>query len=236
MRLPQPTLRNVASVLATILVATMAVTYVTTPGGSNSEAKVSRLLRSSDGKPLSKSIEAIARNDSPTAGLSRKRKASVFVPPEHGRTSRIGSLEVPEIGLDVSFREGVFDAVVARGPGHWPGTPLPGGAGNSVFAGHRTTYTKPFADLDLLQKGDAIHATVGKGERITYRVFQVAVIPEAEYVDFVLRQPKAQRARIITLFACTPKGFRTHRIVVKAKAERLPTTPAAEEQERGARV
>lgn len=235
MRVPQPTLRSVASVLATILVMTMVVTYVTTPGGSQSEAKVSRLLRRTDGRPLAKSVE-FAKNDSPLAGISQKRKRSIFVRPQHGKTSRIGSLEIPAVGLDVPFREGVFDAVVAQGPGHWPGTPLPGAAGNSVFAGHRTTYTKPFADLDLLQKGDAIRATVGKGERLTYRVFQVTVIPEAEYVDLVLRQPQAERARIITLFACTPEGSRTHRIVVKAKAVRLPQTPAVEEQGRGTRV
>ncbi|MGI8407487.1 MAG: sortase [Actinomycetota bacterium] len=155
---------------------TMVVTYVTTPGGSQSEAKVSRLLRRTDGRPLSKSVE-FAKNDSPTAGLSQKRKRSIFVSPQHGKTSLLGSLEIPAVGLDVPFREGVFDAVVAQGPGHWPGTPLPGAAGNSVFAGHRTTYTKPFADLDLLQKGDAIRVTVGKGERLTYRVFQVTVIP-----------------------------------------------------------
>jgi sortase A len=236
MRLPQPTLRNVGAVLASILVVTFVAVYVTTPGAPTEEAKVSRLLQRAASTPAEEIEPAGKGSDSPTAGVSRKRKRSIFVTPERGRTARIGRLEVPAIGLSASFREGVFDAVVERGPGHWPGTPLPGNAGNSVFAGHRTTFTKPFADLDLLRKGDAIRATVGKGDRLTYRVFQVTVVPEAEYADFVLRQPTEKRARMITLFACTPKGSRTHRIVVKAKAERLPTTPADEEQGRGDRV
>lgn len=236
MRLPQPTLRNISAVLASILVVTFVATYLSTPSETPKLPKVARLLAEAEKSPLSKSVQPIAQSDSPTAGVSKKRKKSIFVTPERGRTARIGVLEVPAIGLRVAFREGVFDAVVERGPGHWPGTPLPGNAGNSVFAGHRTTFTKPFEDLDLLRKGDAIRATVGKGERLTYRVFQISVVPEAEYADFVLRQPEDKRARTITLFACTPKGSRTHRIVVKARATRLPQTPAVDEQERGARV
>lgn len=237
MRLPQPNLRNVAAVLASFLVAAFVLSYVSTPAAPTSMPKVSRLLAQAKDVALSKSVQPTAeRSDSPTAGVSRSRKKSIFVTPVRGRTARIGILEVPAIGLRASYREGVFDAIVERGPGHWPGTPLPGDVGNSVFAGHRTTFTKPFEDLDLLKKGDAIRTTVGKGDRLTYRVFQVTVVPEAEYADFVLRQPKEKRARMITLFACTPKGSRTHRIVVKARAERLPETPAAEEREGGAQV
>lgn len=236
MRLPQPTLRNVGAVLASTLVVAFVAVYLTTPSASTKVAKVSKLLAQAEKSPSTKGERPAAESDSPTAGVSKKRKKSIFVTPERGRTARIGRLEVPAIGLRASFREGVFDAVVERGPGHWPGTPLPGNAGNSVFAGHRTTFTKPFEDLDLLRKGDAIRTTVGKGDRLTYRVFQIAVVPEAEYADFILRQPKERRARMITLFACTPKGSRTHRIVVKARAERLPQTPAVDEQERGARV
>lgn len=237
MRLPQPGLRNVGAVLASILVVAFVATYAMAPSASTTVPKVSRLLQRAEHQNLSKNVQPIVgRDDSPAAGVSKSRKKSIFVTPERGRTARIGTLEVPAIGLRTSFREGVFDAVVERGPGHWPGTPLPGNAGNSVFAGHRTTFTKPFADLDLLQKGDVIRTTVGKGDRLSYRVFQVTVVPEAEYADFVLRQPKEKRARMITLFACTPKGFRTHRIVVKARAERLPQAPVVEDQERGARA
>ena len=37
-----------------------------------------------------------------------------------------------------------------RGPGHYPGTPLPGARGTVAIAGHRTTYGAPFRRLDKL--------------------------------------------------------------------------------------
>lgn len=136
--------------------------------------------------------------------------------------SPLGFMQIPAVGLKTKFYSGVVDAVVEKGPGHWPGTPLPGNHGNSVFAGHRTTFTAPFADLDLLTNGDKIKTKVGRNETVTYRVFNTTVVPEVEYVDFVLRQPKKDRARLITVFACTPKGQRTHRIVVQARAIKAP--------------
>ena len=51
--------------------------------------------------------------------------------------------------------EGVQAApICASGPGHYPGTPLPGEAGNVAIAGHRTTYAHPFYDLNAVAPGD----------------------------------------------------------------------------------
>ena len=55
-------------------------------------------------------------------------------------------------GLDMAFVQGVSLAALQRGPGHYPGTPLPGQAGNVAIAGHRTTYLHPFWALDQLRK------------------------------------------------------------------------------------
>jgi LPXTG-site transpeptidase (sortase) family protein len=130
----------------------------------------------------------------------------------------VGRMAIPDIGLATPFRLGVHDSVVQLGPGLWPGTPLPGVPGNAVFAGHRTTHTRPFGDLDLLELRDLIVTRVPGLGRTEFRVFRTSIVPEAEYAEFVLRQPKAARARVITLFACTPKGQRTHRIVVQGRA------------------
>ncbi|MDQ4143738.1 MAG: class E sortase [Actinomycetota bacterium] len=182
------------------------------------QPRVSRILSSlEDGNEGSRGKSASTKNDSPTAGASIDDK-SVGISFERGRQIALGKIEIPAISLKTKFFEGVTDESVEIGPGHWPGTPLPGAAGNSVFAGHRTTYTKPFEDLDLLKRGDKIRTGLRNAKPTTYRVFKKTVVPEAEYADFVLRQPKTDRARMITLFACTPKGFRTHRIVVQAKA------------------
>ena len=69
----------------------------------------------------------------------------------------IGEMEIPKIGLVHTIYEGVSLTVVNHGPGHWPGTPMPGGYGNMVFAGHRTTYDHPFRNIDQLVEGDHDH-------------------------------------------------------------------------------
>nr|MBA2312178.1 class E sortase [Actinomycetota bacterium] len=119
------------------------------------------------------------------------------------------------------------DDVVRLGPGLWPGTPLPGDAGNAVFAGHRTTYTHPFGDLDLLGPGDVVRTRLRGAKATVFRVSKVSVVAESDYLDYVLRQPRRPGARMLTLFACTPKGQRTHRIVVQARAEPLESNEVA---------
>ena len=130
----------------------------------------------------------------------------------------LGRISIPSLGVRAKFRLGVDDAVVRLGPGLWPGTPLPGVQGNAVLAGHRTSYTHPFGDLDLLHRGDVVRTRTRGGRATVFRVFEVTIVPEASYQEFVLRQPRHSEARIITLFSCTPKGFRSHRIVVRARA------------------
>ena len=75
---------------------------------------------------------------------------------EPGPYEKLGRIAIPRIGLDVAFGEGVFAETLERGPGHWPGTPMPGRAGNSVVSGHRNTNTQPFLRIDELQPGDKI--------------------------------------------------------------------------------
>lgn len=135
----------------------------------------------------------------------------------------LGRLRIPDIGLDTPFFNGVHDEVLTNGPGHWPGTPLPGTVGNAVLSGHRTTWTAPFNRLDELTAGDTVHVAIGPERDLVYQVFQTAVVPESEYVDFVLAQPPEPGNRTITLFACHPEGDRTYRIVVRARADDAPT-------------
>ena len=57
-------------------------------------------------------------------------------------------ISVPSLDLEAVVFEGVSSATLAKGPGHMPGTPIPGQPGNSVISGHRTTYGRPFYDFD----------------------------------------------------------------------------------------
>ncbi|MBA2273056.1 MAG: class E sortase [Actinobacteria bacterium] len=186
------------------------------------EPKVTRLLDNLEdgaGDNASNGSDIKARDrvkgDSPIAG--KKTKRIRFVVPKD-RFVPIGQLQIPEINLDVAFRDGVHEDILIEGPGHWPGTPLPGEAGNAVLSGHRTTYTHPFGDLNLLELGDTVKAKLTGEKMVRFEVTRNTVVPEAEYADFVLRQPKRPKVRSITMFACHPKGYRTYRIVVRAKA------------------
>lgn len=142
----------------------------------------------------------------------------------------LGRISSAAIGLDAVYAAGVHPSVLERGPGLWPGTATPGQPGNAVISGHRTTHTLPFGDLDLLVPGDPVVIASDGGRSTTYRVTETAIVPEAEYTDFVLRRSEDPAARQLTLFACHPKGDRTHRIVVRATAD---ATDASDAGERG---
>lgn len=136
---------------------------------------------------------------------------------EPGPYRELGRLQIPSIGLDVAYGEGVFAETLVHGPGHWPGTPMPGRSGNSVISGHRNTETQPFKQLDELKPGDEITIT-GSDQSTTFRVRDTQIIPEAEYAEHVLRQPEDPGSRQVTLFACHPEGNPVFRIVVNAEA------------------
>lgn len=209
--------RTVAAAIVLLMPVALAAYLSWAPEPQVEEPRVSKILSSlEDGRRPPEQRDS-PRGDSPAVGASIDDKG-IPISFKRGRQIALGRIEIPAISLKTKFFEGVTDESVKRGPGHWPGTPLPGAAGNSVFAGHRTTYTHPFEDLNLLQRGDKVWTGLRNATATTYRVTKKTVVAEADYANFVLRQPEAKRARMITLFACTPKGSRTHRIVVQAKA------------------
>ena len=118
------------------------------------------------------------------------------------------ALEIPRMGLNESFFAGVTLGTLALGPGHWPGTALPGAIGNVVVGGHRTSNTRPFRHLDKLLPGDEVIFTTAAG-RFVYRVVRTDIVtPDTRWI---INQTAAYTA---TLFACHPVGSETERIVV----------------------
>lgn len=59
--------------------------------------------------------------------------------------------------------EGTSSSLQREGPGHLPGTPLPGQPGTAVLMGRSSTYGGPFGSIDGFAKGDVIAATTGEG-------------------------------------------------------------------------
>jgi len=123
----------------------------------------------------------------------------------------IGSLRIPAIGIDQTVRSGVAQAIIDKGVAHWSGTARPGENGNVVLAGHRSTRTKPFRDLDKLNLGDLVYMTDGDGFEVIYRVSDIYIVdPTDLWITYDGPAPS------VTMFACHPKGSDRYRIVVNA--------------------
>ncbi len=144
----------------------------------------------------------------------------------------IGIITIDRIDVQHVVVEGVSKADLKKGPGHYPGTPLPGQAGNAGIAGHRTTYGAPFNRIDELVPGDEIVVATPQGE-FTYDVIPAPDQPangQAWYtvtpdqVD-VLTDKGDNR---LTLTACHPKYSAKQRIIVNAVL-RSPVAPTKAE-------
>jgi sortase A len=124
-------------------------------------------------------------------------------------THEVGTIEIPRTGLRAPIYEGIRLSTLDRGPGHWPGSAMPGEAGNVVVAGHRTSHNAEFRHLDELVNGDEVimHTPAGA---FVYRVTSTEIVPP-DALWIVDQTP----ARTATLFACHPPGSVRERIVVR---------------------
>ena len=133
-------------------------------------------------------------------------------------------IRIPAIGVDVVVVEGTSASALRAGAGHYPDTPLPCDVGNVGIAGHRTTYGKPFNQVDRLKPGDKIFLDTPVGSC----AYQVAKDPFIVYpTDFsVVAPPPDPSARWLTLTSCHPKGSAARRIVIRATFVQGPVSPA----------
>ena len=122
-------------------------------------------------------------------------------------------IRIPAIHVDVVVVEGTSASALRAGAGHYPTTPLPCEDGNVGIAGHRTTYGKPFANLDRLKDGDVIVLETPVGS-CTYEVSKEPFVVNPNDLSVVANDPTK---RTLTLTTCHPKGSAAHRLVVQAK-------------------
>jgi len=134
----------------------------------------------------------------------------------------LGLLSIPRIGMnDDAIVEGVGEAQLEEGPGHYPGTPLPGQPGNVAIAGHRTTYGAPFYNLDQLQVGDPIFIQVPQGT-FQYDVIRSTVVSPSDTAVL-----DAAPLPILTLTTCNPRYSASTRLVVTALLQGVQAPPPA---------
>ncbi|MFW6113408.1 MAG: sortase [Actinomycetota bacterium] len=132
----------------------------------------------------------------------------------------VGRIMIPRIGLDAVMVEmaDVDDKEnLDKGPAHLMGTALPGEEGNCVIAGHRTTYSRPFYELDHLEVGDEVILNDIFGESFSYMITRVMIVgPE----DVWVMDPTPNAA--VTLIACHPPFSARNRIVVRGEMAHQP--------------
>jgi sortase A len=130
-------------------------------------------------------------------------------------------VRIPRLGADYArpLLEGTSRDILEKGVGHYDGTVLPGAVGNFAVAGHRTTYGRPFHDIDKLRTGDLVVVET----KTAYSVYAVKrheiVAPtDVQVIAPVPDKPGTKPTeRWMTMTACHPKYSAAQRYVVFAK-------------------
>ena len=131
-----------------------------------------------------------------------------------------GRIVVPRLGLSTVLVEGTSASDLARGPGHYRITALPGLGGTVAVAGHRTTYGQPFRHIDDLRPGDRITLEMPYGT-FRYAVTGHRIVDDTDWS--ILRRRSYEQ---LVLSACHPLHSASHRYVVFARLESQTTAAA----------
>ena len=164
-------------------------------------------------------------------GRAQKEMATQFVKPQPVQPQfggLVGRINIPSIGVSKYVVAGVRLKDLERGPGLFPGSPLPGQKGNVAIAGHRTTFGAPFSRIDEINDNEKIILETRDGT-FTYIVQGEPKIVAA--TDVAVAKTTNPDIAMITLVSCYPKWTSTQRIVVVAILDStelpLPPTPFA---------
>ena len=138
----------------------------------------------------------------------------------------VGRITIPSIGLSKFIVAGVRLADLQRGPGLFPGSPLPGQKGNVAIAGHRTTYGAPFSRINEIHD-KAIIILESRDGTFTYVVHGEPHVISA--TDTAVTKTTDAEIASLTLVSCYPKWTSSQRIIVVATLDSavtaLPATP-----------
>jgi sortase A len=157
--------------------------------------------------------------------LASSRLQQAYKDRKVGIGDALTRIKIPAIGVDTVVVEGTTNTALKAGAGHYEGTALPCDLGNMSIAGHRTTFGKPFANIDQLKPGDTITLETPIG-RCDYEVekapapFRSPASMAAAWVvapnDLrVINQDPAKAE--LTLTTCHPKGSAKERLIIRAR-------------------
>jgi sortase A len=154
-------------------------------------------------------LSRLASAEQRVAYLARQEQRSV------PNGAAVGRLQIAKLGVVYDVIQGTRTGDLARGPGHYASTGLPGQGRTIAIAGHRTTYLAPFRNLNELRRGDRIVLRMPYGT-FTYVVqSQRIVSPNAWWIT---RNVGYER---LVLSACNPLYSASQRIAVFARLVRV---------------
>jgi sortase A len=127
----------------------------------------------------------------------------------------IGRIKIPRLDVNMIVVDGTKTGTLKKGPARHRRTFLPGEGRLVYIAGHRTTYSAPFSDIDDLRRGDRVRL------ELPYAAFEYRIrrhrIVEAHEVS-VLRSLRREE---VALQACWPRFFASHRYIAYAQPVRV---------------
>jgi sortase A len=133
----------------------------------------------------------------------------------------VGRISIPRIGLKMILLNGTDEDTLKRGPGRYLGSFMPGEGQLIYVAGHRTTYSAPFSNIDALRPGDRVTLEVPYGT-FEYRVARSVIVGPSQ--TDVLR---SHGREVLALQSCHPRFFATHRYITYARPVRVRPTGAS---------
>ena len=120
------------------------------------------------------------------------------------------AIRVPKINYYAAVREGVSSDILAVGPGHYPGTALPGVAGLVGIAAHNTFWI-PFGQLGA---GDAVVLETRSG-KYTYKVTGTQIVSPDDRT--VLTSTSSSRLALTTCWPLWAGNLAPQRLVIFAQ-------------------
>jgi sortase A len=129
--------------------------------------------------------------------------------PRDGET--VAKLMIPRLAAQLYVVEGDDTRELRRGPGHMPGTVMPGGKGNCVIAGHRDTHFRVLKDI---RRGDDIVLETRDGEFL-YRVKSTKIVSPKDTDP--LRRTAGPVLNLITCYPFYYVGNAPKRFIVEAE-------------------
>ena len=142
--------------------------------------------------------------------------------------SKIGTIRVPSIDVELPIYAGTNEEILQKGAGHLEGTSLPigGESSHTVITAHSgLPSARLFTDLNKVKIGNKFYVDNIAGT-MAYEVDHIDVIDPSDFSQLLVVPGKDYA----TLLTCTPIMINTHRLIVRG--HRVPYVPEEDDKVR----